>query len=93
MYQRNNLTTQLLNVAVYGAKLNVNLAILLSHARKNKILLYLLRALNIQGSIRKQQESAMSKVIQVVQTLSKPLKGYNYAFFKPIKPLSTFQRT
>ena len=84
----NSLTTELLNVTVYGAEPNVNLAILLSHARRNKILLHLLRALNIQGSIRKQQESAMSKVIEVVQILSKLLKGYDYAFFKLIKPLS-----
>jgi len=84
----NSLTTELLNAVVYGAEPNVDLAILLSHARKNKILLHLLRVLNIQGNLREQQESAMSKVIQVVQTLSKLLRNYNYAFFKLIKPLS-----
>jgi len=84
----NGLTAKLLNVAVYGAEPNDDLVPLLIHARKNKILLHLLRVLNIQGSIREQQESAISKVIQVIQALSKLLKDYNYAFFKLIKPLS-----
>jgi len=84
----NGLTAKLLDVAVYGAEPDDDLASLLTHAGKNKILLHLLRALNIQGSVRKQQESAMSNVIEVVQILSKLLKGYNYAFFKLIKPLS-----
>jgi hypothetical protein len=84
----NSLTAKLLNVAVYGAEQDVNLALLLAHARKNKILLHLLRALNVQGNLREQQESRISKVIQVIQTLSKLLKDYNYAFFKLIKPLS-----
>jgi hypothetical protein len=82
------LTAKLLDVTVYGAEPNDDLAPLLIHARKNKILLHLLRVLNIQGSIRERQESAISKVIQVIQALSKLLKDYNYAFFKLIKPLS-----
>jgi len=84
----NGLTAKLLDVAVYGAEPDDDLALLLIHARKNKILLHLLRVLNIQGSIRERQESAISKVIQVIQALSKLLKDYNYAFFKLIKPLS-----
>jgi hypothetical protein len=48
----------------------------------------LVRDLNIQGSLREQQESSMRKVTEVVQTISKPLKGYDYAFFKLVKPLS-----
>jgi len=84
----NGLTAKLLDVAVYGAEPDDDLAPLLIHAGKNKILLHLLRVLNIQGSIRERQESAISKVIQVIQALSKLLKDYNYAFFKLIKPLS-----
>jgi hypothetical protein len=61
---------------------------LIELASKNKILLHLLRALNIQGSMREQQESGIGKVIEVVQILSKLLKDYNYAFFKLIKPVS-----
>ena len=82
------LTARLLNTVVNGAKPDVNLDLLLTHAGKNKILLHLLRALNIQESVREQQESGIRKVIEVVQTLSKLLKNYNYAFFKLIKPIS-----
>jgi hypothetical protein len=84
----NGLTAKLLDVAVYGAEPDDDLAPLLIHAGKNKILLHMLRALNIQGSLRERQELGMSKVIEVVQTLSKLLKDYNYAFFKLVKPLS-----
>ena len=84
----NELTAKLLNVAVYGAEPDDDLAPLLIHAGRNKILLHMLRVLNIQGSLREQQESAISKVIQVIQALSKLLKNYNYAFFKLVKPLS-----
>jgi len=34
------------------------------------------------------QKSAISKVIEVAQFLSKLLKNYNHAFFKLVKPLS-----
>jgi len=84
----NELTARLLNAVVNGAMPDVSLDLLLIHAGKNKILLHLLRALNIQGSIRKQQELDISKVTRVVQILSKLLKDYNYAFFKLIKPIS-----
>jgi hypothetical protein len=48
----------------------------------------LLRVLDIQGSLKEQQESSMRKVTEVVQTISKPLKDYDYAFFKLVKSLS-----
>jgi hypothetical protein len=83
----NELTARLLNAVVNGAKPDVSLDLLLIHAGKNKILLHLLRVLNIQGSIRGQQESGIKRVIEVVQTLSKLLRSYNYAFFKLIKPV------
>jgi hypothetical protein len=82
------LTAKLINAIVNGAKPDIDLDLLLTHAGKNKILLHLLRALNIQGSMRGQQESGIGKVIEVVQTLSKLLKNYNYTFFKLIKPIS-----
>jgi len=84
----NGLTGKLLNMAVYGAEPDDDLAPLLTHTGKNKILLHMLRALNVHGSLREQQESAMSEVIGVVRTLSKLLKNYDYAFFKLVKPLS-----
>jgi hypothetical protein len=83
-----SLTAELLNATVYSTKPDVNLATLLAHARKNKILLHLLRALNIEGPLREQQELSIRKIVEVVQTLSKLLREYNYAFFKLIKPVS-----
>jgi len=82
------LTATLLNVIVYGAKPSVNLDRLLTHARKNKVLLHLLRILNIQGSLQKQQESGIRRAMKVVHALSKLLKGYDCAFFKLVKPVS-----
>jgi hypothetical protein len=83
-----SLTAELLKAAVYSTKPDVNLATLLAHARKNKILLHVLRALNIEGPLRDQQELSIRKIVEVVQTLSKLLREYNYAFFKLIKPVS-----
>ena len=82
------LTATLLNVIVCGAKPNVRSDRLLTHARKNKVLLHLLRVLDIQGPLREQQESGMRRVIKVVQVISRLLKDYDYAFFKLIKPVS-----
>ena len=61
---------------------------LIDSASKNKVLLYLLRVSNIQGSLREWQESGIRRIIKVVQVLSKLLKNYDYAFFKLIKPVS-----
>jgi hypothetical protein len=83
-----SLTAELLNAAVYSTKPDVNLATLLIHARKNKILLHVLRALNIEGPLREQEELGIRKIVEVVRTFSKLLREYNYAFFKLIKPVS-----
>jgi hypothetical protein len=83
-----SLTAELLNAAVYSTKPDVNLATLLIHARKNKILLHVLRALNIEGPLREQEELGIRKIVEVVRALSKLLREYNYAFFKLIKPVS-----
>ena len=65
-----------------------NIDILINYASKNKVLLHLLRALDIQGSLRECQELGMRSVVKIVQILSKLLKDYDYAFFKLIKPVS-----
>jgi hypothetical protein len=83
-----SLTAELLNATVYSTKPDVNLTTLLAHARKNKILLHLLRALNIESPLREQQELSIRKIVEVVQTLSRLLREYNHAFFKLIKPVS-----
>jgi hypothetical protein len=67
---------------------DVGVDVLIDLAFRNKVLLHLLRVLDIQGSLREQQESSMRKVIETVRVLSKLLKDYDYAFFKLVKPLS-----
>ncbi|HEX69227.1 MAG TPA: hypothetical protein ENG10_02915, partial [Candidatus Bathyarchaeota archaeon] len=66
---------------------HTNIDILIDGASKNKVLLHLLRVLNIQGSLREWQESSIRRVIKVVRAISKLLKGYDCAFFKLIKPV------
>ena len=45
--------------------------VLIGSAFKNKVVLHLLRVLNIQGSLRERQESGIRRVIKVVQVISK----------------------
>jgi len=87
-HRMEGLTAELLNAVAYGAKPSFDLAPLLTHARKNKVLLHAIRALNVQSHLREQQELGMRRVVERVEALSKTLKNYNYAFFKLIKPLS-----
>ena len=81
--------TKILIDILEGKRLpQTNIDILIDRASGNKVLLHLLRVLNIQGSLRERQESGMRRVMSVVQALSKFLKDYDYAFFKLIKPVS-----
>ena len=61
---------------------------LINKASKNKVLLQMLRVLNIQGPLRESQEHDMGRTLKVVQALSRLLKNHDYAFFKLIKPIS-----
>jgi hypothetical protein len=67
---------------------DVGVDVLIDLAFRNKVLLHLLKVLDVQGPLREQQELSMRRVTEVVQTISKLLKGYDYAFFKLVKPLS-----
>ena len=81
-------TLSLIEVLEGDGGCDVGVDVLIDLAFRNKVLLQLLRALNIQGPLREQQELSMRKVIETVRVLSKLLKDYNYAFFKLVKPLS-----
>jgi hypothetical protein len=81
-------TLSLIKVLEGDGACDVDADVLIDLAFRNKVLHHLLRVLDIQGSLREQQESSMRKVTEVVQTISKALKGYDYAFFKLVKPLS-----
>jgi hypothetical protein len=60
---------------------------LISLAAKNKVLLHLLRALEIKGPSRELQERAMRKVTHVVGVVSRALDGFDYSFFKLVRPI------
>jgi len=84
------LTKQLINLFESNFNLQVNLDVrnLIEFAMKNKVLLQLLRILNMNGDLRFSQEKAFSDMLLVVETLSKYLKGNEYVFFKLIKPVT-----
>ncbi|QOJ79267.1 nucleotidyltransferase family protein [Infirmifilum lucidum] len=64
-----------------------NLEVLIEYANKNKVLLQILRVLNIQNSLRELQENSLKERVRTVQLITKVLKGYDYAFFKLVKPV------
>jgi len=61
---------------------------LIDKASKNKVLLHVLRVLDIQGPLRESQEQGMRRTLKVVRILSRLLKNHDYAFFKLVKPIS-----
>ncbi|MEM2301395.1 MAG: hypothetical protein QXR14_04200, partial [Sulfolobales archaeon] len=71
-----------------GHSLDIDPVMLVEFASRNKVLLHVLRILNIEGSLRASQERAMMRVVEVIRVLSKILRGYDYAFFKLVKPVS-----
>jgi hypothetical protein len=81
-------TLSLIKVLGGDGVCDVGVDVLIDLAFRNKVLLHLLRVLDIQGPLREQQEMDMRKVTEVVETISKLLRGYDYAFFKLVKPLS-----
>jgi len=61
---------------------------LVEHAIRNKVLLQLLRTLDINDSLREKQERGYAVIVNEVERISHALKGLSYAFFKLVKPLS-----
>jgi len=82
------MTKELISLIKNHSIQEINFDSLLKDAKKNKILLHVLRILNIKGPLRDSQESAMKKVLKTVDILSRILRPYDYAFFKLIKPVS-----
>ena len=69
-------------------KLVQELDSIINEASKNKVLLHVLRILNIEEPLRYFQEARMKRIINTVKILSKILKNYDYAFFKLVKPVT-----
>lgn len=83
------MTRKLIKVLEAGrGGLDTDMNPLMEMASGNKILLHLLRTLNIQGPLRESQERAMRKIVEIVESLSRRLEGYEYAFFKLVKSIS-----
>ncbi|MGB9831121.1 MAG: hypothetical protein ACPLSP_03500, partial [Fervidicoccus fontis] len=85
-----NLTSLLINLIRNDQKIvEIDLVdSLIDVASKNKVLLQVLVALNVENSLRASQEEAMKGVVRVVKCLSEALRDFNYAFFKLVKPVS-----
>ncbi len=60
---------------------------LIDLAAKNKVLLELLRTLDICGPLRGAQEETLRRKVETVRTISEILKGFDFAFFKLTKPI------
>jgi hypothetical protein len=69
-------------------KMEVDLGFLIDLASKNKVLLQLLVKLDVKNSLRKTQEETLENIVRLVEILSKDLDGFNFAFFKLVKPIS-----
>ncbi|QOJ79265.1 nucleotidyltransferase family protein [Infirmifilum lucidum] len=65
-----------------------DLDVLIEHARRNKILLHVLRALNVQNHLREAQENSLKERVRTVQLIAGALRGLDYAFFKLVKPVA-----
>ena len=81
--------TYIILKALESKHVSGSLSELIEHARLNKILLYFLRELGIEGDVRDKEESRFKFFIkslsEVVSILSKFDKGYT--FFKLLKPI------
>jgi len=69
-------------------KMEVDLSFLIDLASKNKVLLQLLVKLDVKNSLRESQEETLGNIVRLVEILSKDLDGFNFAFFKLVKPVS-----
>lgn len=61
---------------------------LMELASKNKVLLEMLRVLNIDNPLRKTQEKTIRGIAENVKVVSKILSDLNFTFFRFIKPVS-----
>ena len=66
---------------------DIDTDMLLNVAAKNKVLLHVLRVLNVKNDLRAEQERAFKKFLAQVKEVHKALEGVNYAFFKLMKPI------
>ncbi|MEM3437501.1 MAG: hypothetical protein QXP55_03055 [Nitrososphaerales archaeon] len=61
---------------------------LLEHAKRNKMLLHLLRKLNVKGQIRSMEEAKYAKTLEAIANVAENLNGLEYTLFKVFKPVA-----
>lgn len=65
-----------------------DLPLLMEHARKNKVLLQFLRNSRIEGTIRQEQEEALSEVYLALVEVAYKIQNLDYAVIKFFKPMA-----
>jgi len=61
---------------------------LLEHAKRNKILLHLLRRLDVKGQIRSMEEARYARTLETIADVAETLNGLEYTLFKVFRPIA-----
>ncbi|BDR92960.1 hypothetical protein [Vulcanisaeta souniana] len=77
---------KVLRVLVNGERVNVN-PDTLRLAGLNKVLLHVLRIVDYQGDLRREQEERLRRIINMVREIEYALEGIDHAFIKLVKPV------
>ncbi len=85
---RKGITKELINILEGKPTVVASKEVLIEYAMKNKVLLHVLRALNINNSLRFEQERRFKIVLEGVEKISKALEGVDFTFYKLLKPVS-----
>jgi len=65
-----------------------DIGLLIEHARKNKVLLQLLKSLRVEGSLRQRQEMAFCEVYEALLEIANYTQNLDYAVIKFFKPIA-----
>ena len=85
---RKGITKELINILEGKHTTVVDEEVLIEYAMKNKVLLHVLRALNINNSLRFEQERMFKTILRRVEEVSKALEVLDFTFYKLLKPVS-----
>lgn len=80
------ITLDLLKASEWGVS-SCRQDILIRHARKNKVLLEFLRAMDIRDGMRKSEEYRYTSVLMVAREVVRALDGLRYSLFKFFRPI------
>ena len=60
---------------------------LLEHAKRNKMLLHVLRSLNVRGQLRTHEENMHAKTLERIAKVAEALSDLDYTIFKVFRPV------